>query len=303
MTTRHTARRGFTLVELLSALVLLSIVGTAIARLLAGQQRFYASLDERLGMRAQLRDGADLLTTALRFAAVQGAPIALATDTAIELSTTIGTATACASTENRIDLTPEAPLSGVALTSFAITPDSADDILVYDAGSVTSPPRWIRAQIMSIAMRAVRVACAASPLINATDAASAMLPELTLSAPIIVAPGAPVRVLRRARFDLYRAGDGFWYLGYRRCGLGCTTVQPISGPFSAPFGPPGAAFRYFDAYGAALSAPVAPAELARITRVDVSLRAASRGVVDLPGHGRALARDSILVTATLRNAR
>lgn len=298
-----TLRRGFTLVELLCALVLLSIVGTTITRLLVGQQRFYASLDERLGMRAQLRDGADLVSAALRFAAVQGAPITLATDTAIELSTTIGAATVCAATGGRIDLTPEAPLTGGALTSFAVTPDSADEVLVYDTGSASSPPRWLRARILSIATRPASAACGTSPLINAVDVATAAVPELTVSPSIIIAPGAPVRIVRRARFDLYRGGDGLRYLGYRRCGLGCTTVQPISGPFSAPLHTAGAlTFRYFGVEGAALPTPVAPAALARITRVEIALRAASRGVVELPGSGRAVARDSIVATATLRNA-
>src|SRR6202022_2394268 len=60
---------------------------------------------------------------------------------------------------------------------------------------------------------------------------------VTLTAPLgsDVKPGAAVRFVRRARYSLYRASDGDWYLGYRRCNAigppGCGVVQPVSGPY------------------------------------------------------------------------
>lgn len=279
------------------ALALVGIVGAAIARLLLAQQRFYASVDERLAMRTQLRDGADLLTIALRHAAVQGAPIVLATDTAIELSGSIGAGTVCGASGARIDLAPEAPTSGPSLTSFALTPDSADDVLVYDRAAPPAPARWTRAQILDVTTRPASALCAGSPLVSAADL-STRVTEITTMPVVNVASGAPVRIIRRARFDVYRASDGRYFLGYRRCGRGCSPVQPVTGPYGAPAG--AITFRYFDVTGAPLTTPVATP--ARITRVDVVLRAASRGIVDLPGIGRGLARDSVVATIALRNA-
>lgn len=293
-----TRRPAFTLIELLCAIILLGLVGTTIARLLVGQQRFYASVAERLTMRSQLRDGADLLTIALRYATVQTAPITLATDSAIQLSSLIGAATVCGASGARIDLAPEAPASGIALTTFAVTPDSADDVLVYDRGTSIVPAQWRRAHIASVTSRPASALCAASPLLSAVDVASTHVVELTTVPAISVASGAPVRIIRDARFDIYHAGDGRWYLGYRRCGFGCTSVQPISGPYDAAAG--AVTFRYFDTSGAALATPVTT--VARITRVDIVLRASSHGIVDLPGSGRGVARDSTIASIALRNA-
>lgn len=295
-----TVQRGFALVELLAALVLLAIVGTTIGRLLLGQQRFYASIHERLAMRSQLRDGGDVLTIALRHAAMQAAPVTLATDTAIELSTTIGAAVVCGSSGAQIDLAPEAPASGVPLSATAVPPDSADDVLVYVAGAAMSPPQWYRARIVDVTTRAASSVCSESPLVGAADLATARVTELTTVPVTGAASGSPVRIIRPARFDVYRAGDGLYYVGYRRCGQGCAGVQPVSGPYGATAGV--VSFRYYDVTGSALAPPLAVSALARITRVDVALRATSRGIIDLPGVGRGVARDSVLLSVALRNA-
>ena len=293
-------RRGFTLVELLCAFTPLAIVGTTIGRLLIGQQRFYASVGERVAMRSQLRDGADVLALALRHAALQQTPIVAATDTAIELSTVIGAGTACGASGAELDLAPEVPSHGIPLTTLALTPDSADEIVAYAAGSAPSPSGWSRARVVAVSTRPASAACATSPLLSAIDRANGRATAITVSPPLAVAPGAPVRILRHVRFDGYRAGDGRIYLGYRRCGNGCNTVQPVAGPYGTSLRD--VQFRYFDVTGAALSAPVFGPALSRITRVDVVLRAASLGVVDLPGVGRGVAHDSTLVSIGLRNA-
>lgn len=295
------SRHGFTLVELLCAIVLIAIVGSTIGRLLVGQQRFYASVAERLAMRSQLRDGADVLAIALRHAAVQGTPIVAATDTSIELSSIIGAGTVCGVSGAQLDLAPESPPSGVSLTTFAVTPDSADDLLAYSVGSASSPPQWSRARIVTVTTRPASAMCATSPLLSAADVAGTRVTEITVAPPLAVTPGAPVRLLRHIRFDGYRASDGLIYLGYRRCGAsGCNAVQPVSGPYGASVR--GVAFRYFDVTGAMLPAAVAAGMLSRITRIDVVLRAASHGPVDLPGVGRGIARDSTLASIGLRNA-
>ena len=45
-----------------------------------------------------------------------------------------------------------------------------------------------------------------------------------------------VRIVRRARYELYRASDSRWYLGYLDClatrATPCNVVQPVSGPFA-----------------------------------------------------------------------
>lgn len=293
-------RAGFTLVELLFALLLVGIVGGTIARLVVAQQRFYASVEERLAMRARLRDGADLLSLALRHAAVQGMPIALATDTAVEIGTIIGAGTTCGASGASIDLTPDVPVTGRAITSFATLPDTTDDVLVYDRGAPSSAPRWLRARIVDVTTRPASALCARSPLVSVADVASGRVTELVTVPTIAAPPGAPVRIVRRARFDVYRASDGKFYLGYRTCGSGCTGVQPAAGPYGTTAS--AVMLRYFDVAGTLLPTPLGPTSLARVVRVDVTLHATSGGVIDLPGRGRGVARDSVVASIALRNA-
>jgi hypothetical protein len=52
--------------------------------------------------------------------------------------------------------------------------------------------------------------------------------------PATVGAGAPVRVVRRRRYTLYRGGDGAWWLGMREWDAdGAPAVQPLAGPFAS----------------------------------------------------------------------
>ena len=54
------------------------------------------------------------------------------------------------------------------------------------------------------------------------------------SFPVAFQVGTPIRVTRRTRYSLYRAGDGDWYLGRRTMGpAGWDVAQPVAGPLSS----------------------------------------------------------------------
>ncbi|HXQ76588.1 MAG TPA: hypothetical protein VN797_00185, partial [Gemmatimonadaceae bacterium] len=113
-----------------------------------------------------------------------------------------------------------------------------------------------------------------------------------------------VRFVRRGRYSLYRASDGEWYLGYRRCdaaGLaGCGGIQPLSGPYRPYSSNPlrtGLLFEYFDASGVRLGAGASPLSLAR---VDITARAESRQQV--PVESRVIRpADSASLSIAVRN--
>lgn len=74
-----------------------------------------------------------------------------------------------------------------------------------------------------------------------TQGASADCPaggiRLTLGAALpasVPALAVPARVWRTARYMVYRAGDGSWWLGERLCTSGCGAAQPIAGPLLPP---------------------------------------------------------------------
>lgn len=297
-------RRGVMLLELMLALVSGAIVIAAAVGVLVRAERFHAGVEERTRMRSQLRAGGDIVAASARYIAARGMPIALATDTAVELSTTIGAATTCApAAAGHVALVPDSLASGAALTTMATAPDSADDVLVWrEATSIQPSAGWDRARILAVVTRSVGAVCPIGSLVSTADVgARAQALELTVAPAIDAGAGAPVRLVRRARFSVYRASDGLWYLGYRRCpGGACGAVQPVSGPYAASGAAP-MTLRYFDLTGA-IATPVYGARLSAITRIDAVLRVQSRSAIDLPGLGRGIARDSVIVTIAPRNA-
>jgi hypothetical protein len=292
------------LLELMLALVSGAIVIAAAVGVIVRAERFHAGVEERIRMSSRLRAGGDVLAASLRYGAMEGAPISLATDTAVELATVIGAATTCApAAAGRVALVPDSLASGAALTGTVATPDSADDVLVWHVASSAQPTAgWDRARVVSVSVRAAGSVCPIGPLVSVADIASrAQAFDLTVAPAIGANAGAPVRIVRQARFSVYRASDGLWYLGYRRCPGGqCGTIQPVSGPYAGSGGAP-VTLRYFDLAGA-IATPVALARLGGITRVDAVLRSRSASAIDLPGVGRGVARDSVVVTIAPRNA-
>jgi len=166
--------------------------------------------------------------------------------------------------------------------------------------------RWYRYRIVGFSTRAISTTCpATSGFASEGDAASgAKAYAVSLDAPLVAAirAGSPVRFVRRGRYSLYRASDGDWYLGYRRCNaIGasvCGAIQPLSGPYqpySSDADQSGLVFEYFDRTGSDPRA--APLSLAR---VDVTARAASRESFLVEGR-RWTPNDSAHVSVAVRN--
>lgn len=256
---------GFSLLELVVVLVMLGLVGATVASLLLRQQRFYRGTSELLYARAGVRDALDVLATDIRGIAVADT-VRLLADSAIEMFSAIGGSVVCDRTSDAELGMPRSHGSGNTLTSLLTEPDPGDLALFY-RDSAPNGSNWERHRITGFSVR---------------TAASCPAFQLTLATPLSsdARTGTPVRFIRRGRYSLYRASDGEWYLGYRRCNaLGppaCGSIQPLSGPYraySSNRDATGILFEYFDAHGAPLTAASSPLELAR---VDVTARAESR---------------------------
>jgi hypothetical protein len=122
--------------------------------------------------------------------------------------------------------------------------------------------------------------------------------------------GSIVRFFRRSRYEIYRAANNQWYLGYADCmstygtPTRCSALTPVSGPYEPYTGiasQNGLTFTYFDTSGNALS-PADPARL--ISRIAVTMRAASAAPVTRTGAGAgSVYRDSVLLSIGIRNRR
>jgi prepilin-type N-terminal cleavage/methylation domain-containing protein len=304
-------KAGFTLIEMIVATAIAAIVGTTLMVTLRRQERFYSSSAQMLHVRAQLRDGGDILTSDIRGAAIERYGLPLMTDTAVEFFGTIGSSVVCETPVGQtLFLPPDTLSSGATLTSLLAMPDTGDIALIYAMrGGVPDSAQWVDARIAAFATRSLSTSCppstgfASSADVAAGERGYAL--TLTPSVPTGIRKGAPVRFLRRGRYSLYASG-GEWYLGYRRCNaLGsssCGTIQPVSGPYLSYRGQEspdaGLAFHYFDASGVEVTDE---ASSRLVSRIDIVLRGATAREVALSGDARVRYRDSAVVSVSPRN--
>ena len=297
---------GFTLIELVVVLTLLGIIGGAVAMTLVRQQRFYRGASEMLYAREAVRDATEVLAIDIRGMSISDT-VRLLADSAIEMFANIGSSVVCQSPDATEVHLPEASSPhGNTLTSLLTQPDTGD-LALFHRDSMDIGAEWERHRIAGFSSVLLGTNCQART--GFTSGGSRTTGKgfvLTLADPLsrYVIPGAPVRFIRRGRYSLYRASDGEWYLGYRRCNaLGasvCGAVQPLSGPYRGYSANPhlsGLLFEYFDGHGSRIDASASPLSLAR---VNVTARAESRQRLLIEGRGWTPA-DSGTVAIAVRN--
>jgi prepilin-type N-terminal cleavage/methylation domain-containing protein len=338
----RTARRGFTLGELVVALLLFSMVAGGVLTLVMRQQRFYRSTADIMKLQGQLRQGASLLPVDLRTVSTSdtlvngivdgidtkyNADIYARNDWSIEFRRTFGSSLICAKRtktgqpRDTIRLLPKATDSVDALTSWGIPPIAGDSILLLDDWTTVGPgdDRWRAFEIMEITPVTGNDGCPwkgkvagdNTPLLWATDVDRESY-KITLSDTLrsTVIVGAPVRIFRRVRYEIYQAGDQQWYLGYSDCLPSyeswnkCSEVTPVSGPYRAYTGIPsqnGLAFAYFDSLGN----PLDDAKDSRhVARVEVIMRSVTDRLITRTGSGPGQQySDSVVLSIGIRNRR
>ena len=298
--------RGFTVVELLIALIVGGVVAASLVGVFRRQQRFYVDAGVLLANRVALRDATGIIPGELRSLAPPAGDVIAFSDSSLEIRATIGAAVACDTVAggDAIHLAPGTSPGVVMspiLSAFTTAPEPGDLVLAFNAGAedVARDDTWASLSVTDVSPGSGL--CDASPFAASIPRGSASV-RLRFGAgeraPPTVHPGAFVRVLRRVRYRFYRAGTGEWFLGYAEWnGASFAPVQPVSGPFASyqARGTSGLRFRYFDAAGAVLTAGDDPS---RIARVEVTARSATdRGV---SGTG-AIRPDSQTVTIRVRN--
>jgi prepilin-type N-terminal cleavage/methylation domain-containing protein len=300
-------RWGFTLTELAVVLAILGVIGSAIGLTLIRQQRFYRGATELLYAREGVRDAMEILSTDVRGMSTADT-VRLLADSAVQLFANIGTSVVCQVTGAEIGLPSAVSPRGNTLTAFLAQPDTGD-LALFFRDSTEAGSQWERHRIAGFSTRSLPATCpASSGFAQAPDDTRATGFLIVLSTPLSshVGRGAPVRFIRHGRYSLYRAADGDWYLGYRRCNavgsLACGAIQPLSGPYraySANAEATGLRFEYFDDLGARLGGASSSLALAR---VDISARAESRQRLIVEGHAW-MPSDSATATIAVRNRR
>jgi type II secretory pathway pseudopilin PulG len=294
------ARHGWSVLELIVTLVVMGIVVALAAATLISEQRDARAAARLRAARAEIRDATSVLAQELRGASPATDTLRLAADTAVEFFAPVLTAVTCAQGSGaRLLVVPPVFAIGETLSTTTAQPDTGDLVWIWVEDSLRAPGSWHRWQVVSFATAAGETC---DPELEPIGSQPQVLTIVGDAA--VVPPGAPVQLVRRGRYSIYRASDGGWYLGYKRCdALGpsrCQGVQPVAGPYRVPTGDsPGIHFRYFGEAGDELTGDVAATGtwrievIARSDTAHAALLSRRIGVLD----------DSVVMTVALRNAR
>lgn len=276
---RH--RLGFTLVELLVALPLATLVAASAVVLLVGQAQHMRAAESRSGGVRELRHARLALET--DFAPLRPGDFASLSDSLIEFRAQLGLVRLCTADH------------GGALVVSANESDRAW-LATVRAGDVITLWLWpTNPSAEPVAHSAVITGPASMLTVGLCGADSSRLrwtvPAAGFSSGMRFA-GAPARVQRDTRYSHYRSG-AHWWLGRRtRDASGWDGVQPVAGPLHSAVGK-GMRVRALDAFGndtSLLDATAvrvefrAPRRVSRGSRAtydstffDVSLRGAAAG--------------------------
>jgi len=319
-----------TLIEIMISLVLLSIVGGVIMRVIMRQQRFYQGVNQIMTQRGQLRNATAVLPVDLRSLSSIGDDIIAATDSSMEFWVNVGTGAVCSVVDNKQVAMPPATLwSGQVITSWngydepePATDDVAYSVYIYNDSSTlgNEDDAWKKYTLTDIHHDASK--CLATfttagdlgqmrPILEVTDPAAKTDPVTGGPLSQYIGVGAPVRVVKRVRYALYQASDGKWYLGFSQF-LKSTSAYGALSPVSGPYDPyasgsgtaSGFAFRYYDVDGNEIASGANTANREKIARVDLIARARTASNVRTAGvqnGATAQYRDSLAVSVMIRN--
>lgn len=300
-------RGGVALVELLVALVLTTIVGGTLVRLLDRTQRHAHGLAIESDQRAQLGVAAAAITGAVQGASATDGDLVAGSDSSLAYLAPVGVGLACALGPTSLDLPPTVIASGALLTWWNTSPQAGDTVAILDEGVALSDvdDRWRHAVLVSVTP--ALGACLGTPWLDPVADAGRVGWRLTLgdTLPATVTRGAPLRVLRPERLALYRSGTE-WMLGWTEWNAATAAwhaIQPVAGPL-LPWAPPGAtsglAFQWHDSLGSAVA--LAPAPVAPPRWLELGVGGITRRQLRHDGVAIGLRRDSITLRVPLPNS-
>jgi len=295
------ARRGFTMVELLVALVLLGLVSAALYRVLVNNQRLYMAQTQRIDLSQNIRAAANILPSELREIDASEGDIIAMSPTRLEIRAMRWIGFACVAPVlggalNPVTMVIRGGAPGQPLFFGARGINIATDtMLIYYDGDPTSrnDDYWARGTFTGVAPAAVNCPDpTAPPQPGQLVTFNLNLLGLGLNAAGAIPVGAPVRGYEHVIYQLYQpAGDTSFYIGFQPAG---GTMQPLVGPVLTN----GLTFQYYAADGSVTAVKN------QVARVDITVRARTTSAIR--GGGQAPAAtvvDSISTSVALRNNR
>jgi prepilin-type N-terminal cleavage/methylation domain-containing protein len=301
----HARGSGFTLVELLIVIVILAVVLTSVMTIFVQQQRFYSDSSAIIETRSSTRDAAYVLQSELRSLSPKSGDIYTMGSSFVEFRSQPGSSVVCTIDGSRTVITvpPLNVATGAALTSWLGTPTLGDTLLIYDPGSTPAAVTDTFNVYTVAAIPTVNASCPNSTGLTTTagEATQGFSFKVTPALSAGTTVGSPIRIIRRARYELYQAPSGNWYLGYYDCvpsrAPKCNPLQPIAGPYLPPNlgGTGGMVFTYRDSLGIVTADPLL------VRRVDIAARAQTTVSVHTSGLANGPMTDSTFISIAPRN--
>lgn len=296
------ARRGFTIVELIVALVLLGLVSTALYRVLVNNQRLYMAQTQRIDLAQNIRAAGSILPAEFRELDAFDGDIISMTPTRLELRVMRWLSFICVPPVlggaglNGLQMTIRGGTPGQPMFFGAREPNiNVDTMLIYYDGDPTSRQDdfWSRGTFNAIPNAPTTCPDPNPPgpqpavRVNFSLNLLGLGPNVANAIPV----GAPVRGYEHVVYQLYQpAGDTSWYVGFQ----GATgTMQPLIGPVLTN----GLTFQYFDANGNVTAIRT------NVARIDITVRARTAATVRSGDAARATVVDSVVTSVALRNNR
>lgn len=285
MSARH-SRRGFTLIELMIAIVLTGIVLGALYQTLGNNQRFYRSTSQILDVQQGIRAVAQLLPSELREVdAVAGDILAMGPDS-ITVKALRNTYFVCA-TPNKAAGTMI--LRNDMVYGYRSVDVTRDRALVFRDGNtqIMSDDTWQDYAISSVTTGAT---CT-----DGSGAGTTMTVTGTIAKLDSVTVGSPVRTYEQITYRLYVDSAGVGWLGVRNyVGGAWGSVSAIAGPLQSANG---ISLTYYDSTGAVTATKTSVAQIGLV------VRGISSAPIAIPGRraNMQLYQDSLTVRVALRN--
>ena len=286
----HLTRRGFTLIELMVALVLLGMISAAVYQVLVSDQRIYQAQTQKIDLQQNIRAAVTILPAEFRVLNASDGDIYAMGPDSIKIRAMRVFAVVC-----------DTPVLGGALGGRGVTVRNAltfgsrafnsatDSLLIYYEGNAgtRNDDGWVSGDL---------TATLAAPCVGdlrpgtklTTNLKPFLLPKQNL--PGAIPLGAPVWAFEVDTYRVYQAADGQWYLGLRNAG----GLQPLVGPL---IGANGMTLSYFDAAGAVTAVP------ANVAQIEIRVRGQTAQPVRLADGRQMNQVDSIVTRVALRNNR
>lgn len=281
--TRSNGISGFTLIEILVALVIFSVVGASVYQVLIRNQRTYAEQTERVAMNGNVRNGLSLLAGELREinpGDSLGSDIISMSANAIRYKAMRSLYFLCQApdTINNIVYVWDTQYGARDLDA------SLDSIVIFADGDINtrSDDRWVHANVTSITSGNV---CPAASAGQAIRVAGVSAPGITS-----ILDGAPARGFTLVEFGSMTSGSET-YLGYRSWSKsgGWSGQEQVLGPLAT------LAFTYYDSAGAVTATP------ANVAMIEIDVEAESADPVRMPDGTMGHPTSDLTMNVAIRN--